>query len=174
MVESQPSKLLVAGSIPVSRSKRFESPATNGVSAERALEGREQSARAQPASGASRCGALVRTKQSMAFVQATIPVENTETFAKLKSAVESALSPANVDAYLKALSKAGLRVREFERVLQKSLLEQANGGRTGDAATLYNQLPVSDQGQMREFYLTRIEQVPSEIRTRYRKVFQYS
>ena len=110
----------------------------------------------------------------MAFVQATIPVENTETFARLKSAVESALSPANVDAYLKALSKAGLRVREFERVLQKSLLEQANGGRTGDAATLYNQLPVSDQGQMREFYLTRIEQVPSEIRTRYRKVFQYS
>ena len=110
----------------------------------------------------------------MAFVQATIPVENTETFARLKSAVESALSPANVDAYLKALSKAGLRVREFERVLQKSLMEHANGGRNGDAATLYNQLPVSDQGQMREFYLTRIEQVPSEIRTRYRKVFQFS
>ena len=110
----------------------------------------------------------------MAFVQATIPVENTETFAKLKSAVEAALSPANVDGYLKALGKAGLRVREFERVLQKSLLEQVNGGRTGDAATLYNQLPVSDQGQMREFYLTRIEQVPSEVRTKHRKVFQYS
>ena len=110
----------------------------------------------------------------MAFVQATIPVENTETFAKLKSAVEGALSPANVDAYLKALSKAGLRVREFERALEKSVLEKANGGRPGDAATLYNQLPVSDQAQMREFYLTRLEQTPSEVRTRHRKVFQYS
>ena len=110
----------------------------------------------------------------MAFVQATIAVQSSETFAKLKAAVESALSPANVDAYLKGLSKAGLKVREFERALEKSVLEQANGGRQGDAATLYNQLPVSDQGQMREFYLTRIEQVPSEIRTRHRKVFQYS
>ena len=110
----------------------------------------------------------------MAFVQATIAVQNTETFAKLKSAVEGALSPANADAFLKGLGKEGLKAREFERALEKSVLESANGGRPGDAATLYNQLPVSDQGQIREFYLTRIEQVPAEVRTRHRKVFQYS
>jgi hypothetical protein len=35
-------------------------------------------------------------------------------------------------------------------------------------------LPVSDQGQMREFYLSKIEEVEPALRVKFHKLYQYS
>jgi hypothetical protein len=38
---------------------------------------------------------------------------------------------------------------------------------------LYAALPVSDQAQMKEFYLSRVEEVDSALRTKFQKLYQY-
>jgi hypothetical protein len=41
------------------------------------------------------------------------------------------------------------------------------------AKELYQELTVFDQGQMREFYLSKLEQVDRALRHKFRKIFQY-
>ena len=41
------------------------------------------------------------------------------------------------------------------------------------AKGLYQELTVTDQGQMREFYLSKLEQVEEPLRHKFRKIFQY-
>jgi len=110
------------------------------------------------------------------FEQAKIKIEKEQEFTTLKDSIERALSPALIEKFLSKLSGKGLRIREFEKVLEKKLIDQVDSqlGKSGQSAkALYEALTVTDQGQMREFYLTRIEQVDSELRRKYQKLYRY-
>jgi hypothetical protein len=47
------------------------------------------------------------------------------------------------------------------------------GDKAGTARSLYGSLPVSDQAQMREFYLSKIEEVDPALRAKFHKLYQY-
>jgi hypothetical protein len=117
----------------------------------------------------------------MAFEQATIKIEKEQEFAKLQAAVELAFLPEKVERFLKQLDRNGIRVREFDAVLSARLLEEVTGGaKVGSAAgkelsawQLYQALPLSDQAQMREFYLSKLETVDTALRRKFKKLYQY-
>ncbi len=81
--------------------------------------------------------------------------------------------PEKVERFLKLLNRKGIRVREFDKVLATRALEDAAGGSEVKALQLYQALPVSDQAQMREFYLSRIEELEPGLRTKYKQLYQY-
>ena len=100
------------------------------------------------------------------FQQAAIPVENPAVFESIQAAVESSFVPAAVGKFLKRVEQAKLRVRSFEQVLERGLLgETAKSG--------YAQLGDADRGQIRELYLSSVEQVAPELRGKYLKVYAY-
>jgi hypothetical protein len=112
----------------------------------------------------------------VAFQQAGIEIERPEQFAALRASVERVFTGANVEKFLKKLVSKSVNVRDFEAVLQKKLLEQvdstlASSGTT--AVALWQQLTVADQGQMREFYLTRLEDIELGLRQKYNKIYRY-
>ena len=108
----------------------------------------------------------------MAFEQAAIRVEKEQEFQELKGAIERALSAGKVEQFLKRLESRRMRIRDFDAVLASGALDQGSGsGKT--AKDLYSALTVSDQAQMREFYLFRIEEVDPKLRARFHKLFQY-
>ncbi len=108
----------------------------------------------------------------MAFEQAAIKVEKEQEFGQLQAAVEQAFLPDKVDTFLKQLDRKGIRIRDFDRVLAAKVLESA-GGSSVNAQQLYQELPVSDQAQMREFYLSKLEAVDTNLRHKFRKIYQY-
>ncbi len=98
------------------------------------------------------------------YEQATIPVQDGQTFAEVQAALEEAFGPGRVAGFLKSMASAKLRVRQFEAVLATGLLgakAQAAYGRLGDA----------DRGQIREQYLRRVEQVAPEVRQRFFRLY---
>ena len=104
------------------------------------------------------------------FEQAGIKIEKEAEFAALKQSIERLLSASLIEKFFKKLDKNNVRVREFEMVLSKRLLEQVdeNLAKSGKSAqSLYEALSMTDKGQMREFYLTKIEEVNPEIRARF-------
>jgi hypothetical protein len=110
------------------------------------------------------------------FEQAVIKVEKEAQFVELKAAIERAFTSGNIERLLKRLNRRGIRIRNFEGVLGDQALEHVDSmlkeaGRTAKA--LYQELTVSDQGQMREFYLSKIEQVEAPLRHRFHKIYQY-
>ena len=112
----------------------------------------------------------------MSFEQAAIKIEKEKEFEELKGAVNRALAPENAGKFLERVASAGLRIRHFDLVLAKGVLEQVDGTLAGSGQTaksLYASLPVSDQAQMKEFYLSKIEEVDSELRTKFHKLYQY-
>ena len=113
----------------------------------------------------------------MAFQQAAIKIEKPQEFAKLQAAVEQAFLPERVERFLKQLERKGIRVREFDAVLSARTLENAVGGSAAksdlSAWQLYQALPLSDQAQMREFYLSKLETVGAALRHRFKKLYQY-
>jgi hypothetical protein len=141
VVESQPSKLLVAGSIPVSRSRDL--------------------------------GTKRHREMTVSFERVPIKVEKEQEFARLKGAVEQAFLPTKVEQFLKQLDRKGIRVREFDAVLAQRLLESVAGEAGLEAKQLYESLPVSDQAQMREFYLSKLETVDQALRHKFKKLYQY-
>ena len=93
---------------------------------------------------------------------------------QLRSAVDCAVSAANGETFLKQLSSSGLKAREFERVLERRVLEKLDPELKASGTTaqgLWEALNLSDQAQVREFYLERIEQVSDQLREKYRKVY---
>ena len=141
MVESQPSKLLVAGSIPVSRSR-------------------------------DRAGQV----KAVGFERATIKVGREKEFEELRGVITRVLGSDSVERFLKRLNRDNLRVRDWEAVLAKGIVEKvdeesAKSGKT--VRSLYEVLTVSDQAQMREFYLSKIEEVSPELRAKFHKLYQY-
>jgi hypothetical protein len=113
----------------------------------------------------------------MGFEQAAIKIEKQAEFAKLQAAVEQAFLVEKVERFLKQLDRKGIRVREFEAVLSARVLEDAVGGSAVksdlSAWQLYQALPLSDQAQMREFYLSKVETVDMALRHRFKKQYQY-
>jgi len=113
------------------------------------------------------------------FEQAGIKIEKEAEFAALKQSIERLLSATLIEKFFKKLDKNNVRVREFEMVLSKRLMEQvdenlAKSGKSGKSAqSLYEALSMTDKGQMREFYLTKIEEVNPEIRARFQKIYRY-
>ncbi|MGH9602404.1 MAG: hypothetical protein ACRD24_08430 [Terriglobales bacterium] len=86
------------------------------------------------------------------------------------------------ERFLRLLKRRRLIIREFERIAAQDLLERVQDDRGwlarmarppagGRAAKLYGALPVSDQAQFREYYLTRVEQIGDDLRSRYREAF---
>jgi hypothetical protein len=107
----------------------------------------------------------------LAFEQATIKVEKVEEFGKLQAAVEQAFLPGKAERFLKQLDRKGIRVRDFDGILAARLLEDGDSGL--NAQQLYQGLPVSDQAQMREFYLSKLEGVDVALRHKFKKLYQY-
>ena len=100
------------------------------------------------------------------FEQAPIAVRNEEEYRRLHAVIDAAFDVRDVDVLLSKVTKARLRIRDFEAVLQRGFLGK-------DAPGLYHALPVSDQGLTREQYLRLVEKVPAELRHRYLKVYAY-
>ena len=108
----------------------------------------------------------------MAFEQAAIKVQSEQDFATLQAAVAQAFLPEKIERFLKQLDRKGIRVRDFDGVLAKALLEGfAEPGLK--AQQLYASLPLSDQAQMREFYLSKLEGVDVALRHKFKKLYQY-
>jgi hypothetical protein len=111
----------------------------------------------------------------MGFEQAAIKVAREKEFGELRRAVERVLAPERAEKFLKRLQSKGIRVRDFDVMLASGALEQLDGslGKEGAARKLYEALPVSDQAQMREFYLSRVEEVDPGLRTKFQKLYRY-
>ena len=112
----------------------------------------------------------------MGFEQAIIKVEREKEFEELKGAISRALAPENAGKYLKRVAGAGLRIRNFDLMLAKGVLEQVDATLAGSeqsAKALYAALALSDQAQMKEFYLSKIEEVDAKLRTKFHKLYQY-
>ena len=110
----------------------------------------------------------------MAFEQAAIEIQKKREFEELKGAVSGAFSPDIVEKYLKRVASMGLRIRDFDAVLAKKVLEQVGAlSKRQSANGLYSALTLTDQAQMKEFYLFKIEEVEPELRAKYQKIYQY-
>jgi hypothetical protein len=107
------------------------------------------------------------------FEQAAIKVEKAQEFARLQAAVEQAFLPEKAERFLKQLNRKGIRVRDFDAVLAQRILEGVVGESELNAQHLYESLPVSDQAQMREFYLSKLEGVDVALRHKFKKLYQY-
>ena len=100
------------------------------------------------------------------FEQAAIAVQDEGGFARLHTLIDAAFDARDVEVFLERVTKARLRIRDYESVLRRGLLGK-------EAIALYAALPVSDQGLTRERYLRLVEKVPLELRQRYFKVYAY-
>jgi hypothetical protein len=108
------------------------------------------------------------------FEQGPVKVEREQEFGQLKSALERVFAPQRIEKFLKQLDKKGVRAREFDKVLDKKLIEAVGPLAPGRSAReLYQSLAVSDQGLIREFYLSSIDQVEGELRRRFQKLYTY-
>ncbi len=110
------------------------------------------------------------------FQQAGIRIEKLDEFEQLHSALSRIFASAAVGKFLRLLQRKGVPIRDFQRVMREKLLEQsdaalAQSGKT--AQQLYDALSVSDQAQMREFYLTALEAVDQALRKKFNKLYRY-
>ena len=109
----------------------------------------------------------------MAFEQAAIKIEKAEEFGQLQRAVEEAFSPDKVKGFLKRLYRGKIRIRDFDAVMICKTLEATTGRADFSARRLYGSLSLSDQAQMREFYLSKLEGVDTALRHKFKKLYQY-
>jgi len=103
----------------------------------------------------------------MTYTQAGIAVENQQVFGELKAAIDAVFAPQAVSKFLRSMEKSSLRIRDFAGVLQKGLLPQAQ------AEQLFSSLGTADQAQLREHYLTKLEQVEAAVRSKFKKLYSY-
>jgi hypothetical protein len=103
---------------------------------------------------------------STTYEKPVMPVGDPQVFNIVKSAIESSFSSGRAAEFFKSISRASLRVRDFESVLEQGLL----GAST---ASEYLRLGNGDQGQIREFYLASLEQIAPEIREKFFKLYAY-
>jgi len=109
----------------------------------------------------------------MQFAQAPIVVQNRAVVDELQRVIVGALT-GRPDEFLHLVKRFGLRIRQFEEVLRERVFDQLAGvAPSRPSEQLYAELGASDQGVIREFYLTKIEEVPVELRTKYLKLYRY-
>jgi hypothetical protein len=100
------------------------------------------------------------------YERPAMQIVDAPTFDRVKQAIQSAFSSANVEKFMKSLEKASLRIREFEAVVK--------AGKLGPETTAeYAKLPNGDQGQIRELYLASLEKVDLALRDRFFKLYAY-
>jgi hypothetical protein len=109
----------------------------------------------------------------MAFEQATIKVEKAREYAELKAALEQVFAAGRITEYLKRLNSQNIRIRDWDAILAAGTIDAISGAGFGTARTLYQALTVSDQAQMREIYLFKIEEVEPALRAKFSKLYQY-
>jgi len=110
------------------------------------------------------------------FEQATIKVEKESEFEELKSAIDRVFAADRVERFLRQVGKKAFRIRDWDSVLGKRVLEpvdQEVGWSGKRAQQLYEVLTVSDQAQIREYYLFKVEEVDPNLRTKFHKIYQY-
>ena len=110
------------------------------------------------------------------FEKAIIRVENEKDFDELKSAITRVFAAQNVEKFLSRLQGDGIRIRDWDAILNKRALERSDEGLAKSGTTAqqrYQALSLSDQAQMREFYLSRIEEVEEALRHKFKKIYQY-
>ena len=106
----------------------------------------------------------------MAFEQAAIKVEKAQEYSRLQAAIEQAFAPAKVEQFLKQMDQKGIRIRDFEGVIAKRVLD---ADKAQNSQQLHESLTVSDRALLREFYLSKIEEVDTALRRKFRKLYQY-
>ena len=107
---------------------------------------------------------------TVAFEQAAIRVEKTQEFSRLQAAIEQAFAPPKVKQFLKQMDRKGIRIRDFDGVIAQQLLDADTAQ---NSPQLYQALTVSDQAMMREFYLSKIEEIDPGLRHKFKKLYQY-
>ncbi len=113
-------------------------------------------------------------REAMGFEQATIKIQKEAEFGRLQGLIEEAFRQDTAERFLKQLERKGVRVRDFDGVLKARALEDAAGAQAGsNAGELYQALTVSDQAQMREFYLSKLEGIDQALRHKFKKLYQY-
>ena len=100
------------------------------------------------------------------FNQPVLPISDPQAYGAVRSAIEASFSSSTVSEFLKSLDRCNLRIRGFADVLAKGLLGAI-------AKAEYAKLGNGDQGQIREFYLARLEQVTPELREKFFKLYAY-
>jgi hypothetical protein len=110
----------------------------------------------------------------VSFKQAAIKVEKEKEFAELRDSLTRVFAADRVERLLEQIQSKGIRIRDFEMVLASATLERLDEVlcRSG-ARRLYEALTVSDQAQMREFYLSKLEEVSPALRAKYQKIYRY-
>jgi hypothetical protein len=108
----------------------------------------------------------------MAFEQAAIKVEKEQEFARLRAAIQQAFLPDKVEQYFKQLDRKGIRIRDLDAVLARRVLEGFSEPEF-NAQQLYQSLTLSDQAQIRELYLSKLEGVDVALRHKFKKLYQY-
>jgi hypothetical protein len=106
----------------------------------------------------------------MAFEQATIKVEKAQEFSRLQAAIEQVFSPGRVEQFLKLMDRKGIRIRDFDGVIAQRVFD---ADKAQNSQQLYQSLTLSDQALMREFYLSKIEEVDTPLRHKFKKLYQY-
>jgi hypothetical protein len=106
---------------------------------------------------------------TVAFEKAAIKVEKAQEYAKLQGAIEQVFLPDRVEQFLKQLDRKGIRIRDVDAVLGKKVLD----GSGLNAQQLYQSLALSDQAQIRELYLSKLEGVDTALRHKFKKLYQY-
>jgi len=109
----------------------------------------------------------------MAFAQAAIKVQNEQAFGELKSAIVQVFTAERITKFLKKLSGQNIRIRDWDAILAAGTIDVIAENKLGAARALYESLTVSDKGQIREFYLSRIEEVETSLRERFSKLYRY-
>ena len=104
------------------------------------------------------------------FEQAAIKVEMAQEFSRLQAAIEQAFSPATVEQFLTQMDRRGIRIRDFDGVIAKRVLD---ADEAQSSQQLYQSLTLSDQAMLREFYLSKIEEVDTALRHKFKKLYQY-
>ncbi len=110
----------------------------------------------------------------VSFQQVAIRVEKEKEFEELKGAIDRALAPDRVEKFLKRVRRSGARIRDLEVILARGVFEKVDDtlAKLG-AQKLYLALTVSDQAQMREFYLSKVGEVEPGLRTKFQQLYRY-
>jgi hypothetical protein len=111
--------------------------------------------------------------KTVIFEQGLIKVEKEREFGDLKAVIVKAFAADRVAKFLKVLEGRGIRVRDMDAILAADAIDRASGEKVGTARGLYGALPTSDQAQMREFYLSKLEEVDPAVRAKFHKLYQY-
>ena len=100
------------------------------------------------------------------FEQAVLPIQDQSTFIQVQAAFDKTFAAAHLSDFLRRLSRAKLRARQFEAIVASGLLG-------AETAAHYAALGDSDRGHVREQYLNLVEQVAPELREKFLKVYAY-